>query len=107
MKKSRHLYLQSRSTVTFEDCLAACLHDRDYVVGFDRLYGTRIEALRGHNLLFMVLDDDARFGGDQEARRATKKFVSFVHNTVWLRLDPSVRAETPLTPAVRKLLEEP
>lgn len=93
--------------VTFEDCLASCLHDHAYVAEFDRLHGTRIGDVRGRSLLYVVLDDDAHFGGEDDARRAIRKFVTFVHDTVWLRLDPATRAEGPLTSSVLKILEGP
>jgi len=64
----------------FHTCLAACLQDRDFIEGFDRLTGS---CLALHKLQPIEQMVDRATGRTEES---VQRFVDFVYQTVYLRV---------------------
>lgn len=91
--------------VTFEQCVGECLRNREFVTEFDRLWGTSLGGVRGRNVVVAMVDQAAGFD-EERSRRDMEKFVAFVYETVWLRLDPSERAPQEVRPPAGKSFAE-
>jgi len=90
------------SMITFETCIRLCLKNEGFLREFDSLMGCRLASERTP---IETLVDKAT--GVKEAE--LEKLIAFVYETVWLRLDPSLRAETVEPPpgkALRELLRK-
>jgi hypothetical protein len=82
--------------VTFEDCVKACLSNEDLVAEFDRLFSTNLSTVEARTPIEIMVDKAT--GHDEKRRLEVKKFVAFVYEAVWIRLDPRTRAPQQVEP---------
>jgi hypothetical protein len=74
----REHLLDTRSGVTFYECLMACASTRELVSEFDKLTGTNLQRT-GAPLKIMIDDATSKTNSDIE------KFIQFVWETTFLR----------------------
>jgi len=97
--------------VTFEECLCACLENEVFLREFDRLTGCQLSGVPHRTPLEAMVDkatevDESVRLDLRQQQGDVDKFIAFVYETVWLRLDPAERAPQDVRPPPGKSFEE-
>jgi hypothetical protein len=97
--------------LTFQKCVEECLDNTDFVKEFDRLMGSSLGPKKAASPMEFLVDQTT--GYDEVKRNQDlKKFVAFVHETVWIRLpdaakDPTQVVTLPPGGSLEELMREP
>jgi len=97
--------------VTFEACVRECLQNDSFMREFDRLTGCQLSTPKARAPIEAMIDKAAGFDEDKrlEVRREqgdVDKLIAFIYETVWLTLDPKLRAPQDVKPPPGKSLRE-
>lgn len=86
---------QTMERLTFESCVNGCLANPQFVSEFDRLFGTSLSRVPARSPIEIAVDQATGF---EPLSQDLKKFVAFVYETVWKRLDPALLAPQSVQP---------
>lgn len=73
----------TRASMSFYDCVMACLEEPELIANFERLYGVKIVERRSP--IEQMVDKAC---GREPGTEGMAAFVEFVHECVWTRFAP-------------------